>query len=662
MLLSTSIGVANAQTSATDEQERKDAVGHEKIDYRKQEVKVEREKADAPRVKIEVGDANFAVRWGSESKSGAVELVSMQKRYLGVADVYDKDNKFMDRVGIPVENVFWMNIAGIIEYADGDRDGMFGIQSEGKAGTVSEIMNDKSLTHEAVYKYVDLNKATWNLKDWKSETAAREDVDSRERSLSFTLVAENIPYEGVRNNSMRNSTAKLDAVEIVFYGTTKEETIDIESVPHFRVGTERDANDNIKVKDSTKIASSDVKGHVLNTTWKYDIRIKGWDGVHINDTTNQNDSRLFTVTETASATRMDERTGDWMKTQFAEDAKPKAMVGDSRRDAVKSAIGPEVDEKGRLNVCETGKITELGSAGERVKSTPTEYEKEEEKKKEELKPPPRETPAKNATSDEKGDSSADREDGTDSTNSDSEKTEDTAARAGSVTESENNSSKDDGNATPAKPKTEMTRKERLVEEKDDTYDRVTTDCADRGELKADAVKKETAIRGGSLHFEDNGADVGRLRWVNNATIKHEGEKMDFEVVYQVHGRRDVTKEDLPQSDNSNFRGVRLLGGFNYPVAEEVLHDPEFGSDLITIDEEEKVFTDATSEDQSVDDESATDSGTTNQTTNSNQATAVNDESKAEEGGRLPGFGVFVTTSALIGAAFVNRRSRNNSGA
>ncbi len=586
-------------TSNSGSDDNDDILGNERIDYREQDIRVIREPDNKSRVSIKVGDDEFSVRWGDDSLNGAVELVSIQRRYLGVADIYNVNGEFEGRIGIPVEKLFRTEFPGIIEYADQDSDGMFGVISNGKAGSLNEILNDAAMTHEEVYKYVDLRNAEWSLRDWDNTS----DTDSRNRSLSFTLVAENITYEAVRAGTMSDNTSKLDAVEITFYGTTREEVIDIESMPHYRVEVERGADDEITVKESRKIASSDVTGHVLKTTWKYDMRIRGWDGVAINDTLDGNDSRLFSVTEVATATRIDERVAEWMRINFENAIDPEAVIGHAKRKISDDPVGATYDTEGWLNVCEEGKITEVGTSGERVKMTPSEFLQREEQAKEVMKP----------------ENQVQAEDEEDDANKESK------SRSGDTT----GSIADDDKANKS-------RKERLLDAVDNRYDRVTGYCADHGELKDDAVRRATAIRGGGLYFEDSGAEFARLRWVNNVTVREEGEEMDFEVVYQIHGRRNVTQVDLPDNSTDRYRGVRLIGGFNYPVAEDIIHDPEVSSDTVYV----SVFDDGFA---------ATDSPS--------ERVDTTPEPRLSEG--FPGFTGFIAAAALFGAALVGRRRLNH---
>ena len=113
--------------------------------------------------------------------------------------------------------------------------------------------------------------------------------------------------------------------------------------------------------------------------------------------------------------------------------------------------------------------------------------------------------------------------------------------------------------------------------------------------------------------------------------------MNFEVVYQVHGRRNVTQVDLPDNNTDRYRGVRLIGGFNYPVAEDIIHDPEVSSDTVYVSVFDEGF-------------AATDSPSSERVDN-------RPETGLSEG--FPGFTGLIAAAALFGAALVGRRRLNH---
>ncbi|MBT6972970.1 MAG: hypothetical protein HOA04_07690 [Euryarchaeota archaeon] len=109
-----------------------------------------------------------------------------------------------------------------------------------------------------------------------------------------------------------------------------------------------------------------------------------------------------------------------------------------------------------------------------------------------------------------------------------------------------------------------------------------THCSPEGEeLMEEGVSNASVVRAGGLHFDNDGAKMASIRWVSNATV----DGVEEEVLFQVHGIRPINKEDLQNSSlpNGHYKGVRMIGGYNHPVGENITHDPEYDIDVMTID-------------------------------------------------------------------------------
>lgn len=109
-----------------------------------------------------------------------------------------------------------------------------------------------------------------------------------------------------------------------------------------------------------------------------------------------------------------------------------------------------------------------------------------------------------------------------------------------------------------------------------------THCSPEGEeLMEEGVSNASVVRAGGLHFDNDGAKMASIRWVSNATV----DGVEEEVLFQVHGIRPINKGDLQNSSlpNGHYKGVRMIGGYNHPVGENITHDPEYDIDVMTID-------------------------------------------------------------------------------
>ena len=108
-----------------------------------------------------------------------------------------------------------------------------------------------------------------------------------------------------------------------------------------------------------------------------------------------------------------------------------------------------------------------------------------------------------------------------------------------------------------------------------------THCSPEGdELKEEGISNASAVRAGGLHFDNDGAKMASIRWVSNATV----DGVEEEVLFQIHGIRPIHKEDLQNSSlpDGHYKGVRMIGGYNHPVGENITHDPEYDIDVMTI--------------------------------------------------------------------------------
>jgi hypothetical protein len=296
---------------------------------------------------------------------------------------------------------------------------------------------------------------SWTLSRWSEKT------NGNEVRIDFELSAENIPYNDGHQDR------RVTRIAYLFHVTTVEQDIRIDAVPHYRVDFAGDENDP-DIRGSDLIARTNVTGHVLNSTWKYDQHIEGW------DVAERNDTRLFTLTEMAMGAKLHPKVGEWMREQYGHLVSPRAIAGL-------------------------------------------------------LPSKPDEAPIQSQDRDQEG--------------------------------------------HPLKCGLDY------VQGMDADHDFSATDCRKRGEeIEAGRVSRPEVIRAGTLRFDDNGANLGRIRWVSNATV----DDVETEVLFQIHGARKVIPADVNGSEGL-FIGVRLVGGYNYVAGNDSYHDPEFGADVLTID-------------------------------------------------------------------------------
>ena len=90
--------------------------------------------------------------------------------------------------------------------------------------------------------------------------------------------------------------------------------------------------------------------------------------------------------------------------------------------------------------------------------------------------------------------------------------------------------------------------------------------------------KPEIIRAGALRFDDGDVNLGRIRWASNATV----DGNETEVLFQIHGVKPGYSAGVPFHPDGRFIGVHLIGGYNIVAGEDSYHDPEFGTDMLTL--------------------------------------------------------------------------------
>lgn len=441
--------------------------GDEVINYTNERIEVMLDE-DAGELKLILGPSRMHLEWGVQDDPGEISLLTAQTRHLGIADTYDRDGQFQKRVGIPIHTIFYQKLDGILEYEDSNDDGIFNLRGQGLAGTLEE-MKDKDLDHEPIAKWVSFKDIAWEMQGFN------QDCDANNCSIEFSLVAEDLNYSS--KDGETNGT--LELIRYDFRISTKETSIDVENVPHYRVGFHRGSDDRVVVDDSDEVGGKNVSAEVLNSVWKYDQVVNGWDA-------EGNDSRLLTVVEYGMGSYLTENVAGWAKEQYGKLPGPKPFAGHAPAKKDLGARGPQMDTHDRF--------------GRPLKCNLDYVEK----------------------------------DG-----------------------SQNNDSV----------------REQIKEYKN-------THCSSDGEeLKEDKIGNASMIRAGGLHFDDEGARWGSIRWVSNATI----DGVEEEVLFQIHGIRPVVRADLRNNSlpDGVYKGIRMIGGYNHPIGDNITHDPEYDVDVMT---------------------------------------------------------------------------------
>lgn len=467
----------------------------EDIDYTREVIEVEQDLENG-KISLKLGGARMFVHYGD----GQIGMTTVQTKYMGIADIYDDKRGFSERVGIPTHSIFHQRLIGAGEYVDENGNGLFDVHGPNVVGTIEELQ-DSHVSHENLLKWVDYRDVSWTLSQW------RQSINGNEVDINFVLSAENITYQST-DGAVDGMT--VGRIAYKFHVTTVEQEIRVQAAPHYEVFARGDAVPGDQIDSTELVATTNVTGHVLNTTWKYDQVVRGWDIATDVDGVQRNDTRLVVLTDLAYGVHMSDAVGEWMKEQFGGKISPRAIAGHGPREM----ISDQVDE------ADTQPPT-----GHDIEGNPLEcgldYVDEETEGRATGVP-------------------------TDNTSDEDEKTDDEKRRDAVY--------------------------ERMKQYRD-------TDCMQGGEeMEMTSESRPQAIRAGAIHFDDNGANLGRVRWVSNATV----DGVETEVLFQIHGARPVTHSDVNGAEGL-WSGMRLVGGYNFVIGETVYHDPEFSTDVITID-------------------------------------------------------------------------------
>jgi len=492
----------------------------EDIDYTRESIVITQD-LEKGKIKMKLGEAEMFVHFGD----GEIEFATIQTKYMGVADVYDQRRGFDERIGIPVETIFWQRLVGIVEYTDANDNGLFDINGANLAGTLDEL---DDVTHEEMQKWVGYDAVEWSLTEW------HQTRNGNEVNINFVISASDVPYE---SDDGPITSATVGRLAYIFHVTTVEEEIQISAVPHYRITVNEEGATGDQIDESELIARSNVNGLVLNSTWKYDQVIEGWDVATDNVGVERNDTRLAVLTEMAYGVHMDSAVGEWIREEFGGLPAPRAIAGHAPRH---QPSGPAPDVASQERADDQPSSSEAADVAEHDREG---------------------NPLRCGLAYVDADGVI---------GSGSGETEGRSATSGSQATNDSDSS---GSAE----KSDEEKKQEKVKERVREY--TQTACIQRGaELATDGEARPEVVRAGAIHFQDNGANLGRVRWVSNATV----DGLETEVLFQLHGARPIIPEDVGDNDGI-WAGVRLVGGYNYVIGNNVYHDPEFSADIMTMD-------------------------------------------------------------------------------
>ncbi|HIF46655.1 MAG TPA: hypothetical protein EYQ73_07700 [Candidatus Poseidoniales archaeon] len=283
-------------------------------------------------IEIMMGASKMQLRHGTDSNPGPITLRTTQVVHLGVADVQIEGKMGSKRVGIPAATMFYQQMNGIAEYVDMNDDGLLNVVSNGNAGDFDELLKAKK-HHEPVLKWIDFKDVSWQVSTMDSS------CEGKNCSLVFSLSSTNLTYGGHGQNE------SLESITFIFRLTTQEKNVVLESVPLYEVRANA-AEEIVESRDKTPL-TIDVTG--LNSIWKYDMEIEGWDVATDENGSELNDTRLMAFVEFGHASYIKDKVAKWAEKQFKEMPAPKVITGEFT-----PGSGPTHDDFGNPLKCGVG--------------------------------------------------------------------------------------------------------------------------------------------------------------------------------------------------------------------------------------------------------------------------------------------------------------------
>ncbi len=258
----------------------------------------------------------FGVVYGNETHGNSVTIVSAHLRFLGGAEVRNKDGAIMvPATGIPVLTVYIQKLAVLIEFSDTGYIADFGGSIEGADNGLFDFAHQGCTidefclgSMEPVHKILDLNRS-WE----RSEIVETKTLGTTEKEWTFTLSAKNMTYTKIWDNQPpvnddgsrpgEESDGSVGEVAFQFHIGTVLDDFGVE-VPWYRV-----TYDQGHIIDSSEAAPKTYNGTSLTTEFKFDHWINGWDY-------QSKDNLLMLETFTAFGTFIPTFVQEWLDAQF----------------------------------------------------------------------------------------------------------------------------------------------------------------------------------------------------------------------------------------------------------------------------------------------------------------------------------------------------------
>jgi len=213
-------------------------------------------------------DAAFGVVWGTEDNPNNVYFVAIKTRYLGMAQVYDREgNLVSENNTIKIYTLYAVKLDDMLEFDDVNDNGILPYTRVYENGNFTGTY----MAGEPLYKKVDMKTA------WEASPIT-EEGDEEVRTWSFDLTARDLPYE-LLDSSAQTPVGDnvLNNLTLTFNLEARMVQVDNATMPQWRVTVTRGLMGNMWFFGAERIEDMVVSGKVITYHVKWDQSIKGWD-------------------------------------------------------------------------------------------------------------------------------------------------------------------------------------------------------------------------------------------------------------------------------------------------------------------------------------------------------------------------------------------------
>ena len=221
-------------------------------------------------------DAAFGIVWGTNETENNVYFVALKAKYLGFAQVYDKQGNIVEENHtIKIWTLYAVKLSSLLEFNDLNQDGALDYTRTYDEATEKYT---SYVATEPLYKKVDLKTA------WDASPVEYTEADDT-KHWSFDLTAANESYQLLDAGAAPAvGDDMLNQFKLTFNLEAKAVQVDNAELPQWKLTVTTGPLGKTWVTDAERMQNIQVNGDVVRYGVKWDQEIQGWDF----DTVNAN--------------------------------------------------------------------------------------------------------------------------------------------------------------------------------------------------------------------------------------------------------------------------------------------------------------------------------------------------------------------------------------